>query len=470
MIPEDWVRNLQRDADGNAPLIPDLLVQPYNDYGLGQRVVLVHGDRLRYWYEAKTGVVFVGTHWVVDRAGLTRALVQDCMVETSRQLLASGDKAAIGFANKCLNSARISNALLEAAPHLTITIDEMDQHAHLFNTRNCTVDLRTGTRQPHRRLDFITKLCPHEYHRDAQCPRFFQFVDQMLPGLRDYLQKLVGYTFTGEVREKKAFFHYGADGNNGKTTLFDVVRKVLGPDYTAVLPIEALMTKGENQNSNILAAMADLRGARLATTSETDEGQRLSEAHLKRLCQGMAAPIQAARKFEHPISFPESHKLWAECNHRPEVRGTDKATWGRMHLIPYDVTIPDDQIDRDLPNQLMEEAEGILAWAIEGAQKWYDEGLGTPAAVSAAGAQWRTDSDQVGQFINECCVTLPNAQARADQIYRAYRRWAEDSGEQRILSNVKFAYALASRGFTKDRQAAGIVYLGIGLRASQNSP
>jgi putative DNA primase/helicase len=301
-------------------------------------------------------------------------------------------------------------------------------------------------------------------------PAFFlAFVDQMLPGLRFYIQKLIGYTFTGWVHEKKAFFCYGPIGNNGKTTLFQVLREILGKDYCAMLPIEVLMVQGQ-QSNNTLAAMADLRGARFAWTSETDEGQRLSESQLKRLTQGMGAPIQAARKFEHPITFPETHKLWAECNHRPDVRGTDNATWERIHLIPFDVTLTADEIDRELPAKLAQESEGILAWGVAGAVKWFQEGLSTPDAVSAAGGEWREDSDQIGRFIADCCVVGDFAQARGARLYQSYHKWAEDSGERRIASNNEFASAIAKRGFTKDRDSAGVFYRGIGLRTSQSAP
>ena len=98
-------------------------------------------------------------------------------------------------------------------------------------------------------------------------------------------------------------------------------------------------------------------------TSETEEGQRLGEGKLKRITQGMGR-IKATRKYENPVEFPESHKLWIDANHLPVVRGTDNAIWNRLHPVPFNVVIPKSEQDRELPQKLLREAEGILAWAI----------------------------------------------------------------------------------------------------------
>jgi putative DNA primase/helicase len=184
---------------------------------------------------------------------------------------------------------------------------------------------------------------------------------------------------------------------------------------------------------------------------------------LKRITQGMGR-IKATRKYENPIEFTETHKLWMDANHKPVVRGTDNAIWNRLHLIPFEVTIPPGEIDRELQLKLMEEAEGILTWAVQGAVRWFREGLGTPTKVAEAGQQWRADSDQLGRFIEEQCLVGEFARAKARQFYQAYRQWAEESGE-RAICEKDFAHRIQERGFNKRRDETGATYLGIGLRA-----
>jgi putative DNA primase/helicase len=99
--------------------------------------------------------------------------------------------------------------------------------------------------------------------------------------------------------------------------------------------------------------------------------------------------IKAIRKWKNPIEFDETHKLWMDANHRPTVRGSDNAIWNRLHLIPFNVTIPKTDQDRGLPEKLKAEAEAILAWAVYGARRWFKDGLGKPEEVAEAVSGWR---------------------------------------------------------------------------------
>jgi putative DNA primase/helicase len=224
------------------------------------------------------------------------------------------------------------------------------------------------------------------------------------------------------------------------------------------------MTRVVDNNSQ--ADLADLRGARFVMTSETEENQRLAEGRLKRITQGLGR-IKAVRKYENPIEFTESHKLWMDCNHKPLVSGNDPAVWNRLHLIPFDVTIPSDEMDRDLPTKLMSEVEGILSWMVQGAVRWYAEGLNRPEVVISAGLEWRKDSDRIGQFITDQCVQREGAETGARALYSHYRKWAEEAGEKPV-TETDFGNTMKERGFKKKHTKRGAVYQGIGLMSPCN--
>jgi|ERR1017187_1303523 putative DNA primase/helicase len=450
----------ERSAGSNADrtAVANLLEQPLNDYGNGQRLIVAHGGCLRYCPAFKTWLVYTGSHWLVDRVDAARRLAQAAMLEFARQAMISGGETASKFAGGCLNSQRITAAMREAQPHLVVNVDQLDCDPYLLNFKNGTVDLRTGEIRSHKPEDLITKLVPHCYHPDAACPRFLKFMRRVLPRLEDYIQKALGYSLTAVTSEKAVFVCHGG-GNNGKTTLLATVREVVGDCYAVLLQIDTLMARAADNNSQ--ADLADLRGARFVVTSETEENQRLAEGRLKRITQGLGR-IKAVRKYENPIEFIETHKLWMDCNHKPLVRGNDQALWNRLHLIPFDVTILAVEIDRELPAKLLAEAEGILAWMVEGSIRWHTEGLGKPAVVESAGAEWRSDMDQFGRFIGECCVVGDFAQAKGRAIYSAYRKWAEEVGEQPV-TETSFGNTLKERGFTKKHTKHGVVYQGIGL-------
>ena len=277
--------------------------------------------------------------------------------------------------------------------------------------------------------------------------------------LIDYQQRAKGYSLTGRTSEKAVFIAHGG-GNNGKSTDLNVIRE-LAAEYSVLLQIDTLMTRQESNNSQ--ADLAELRGARFVMTSETEEGQRLAEAKLKRITQG-TGKIKATRKYENPIQFTETHKLWMDCNHKPRITGIDNAIWNRLHLIPYTVTIPPEEIDRELPEKLLQEAEGILAWIVEGAKRWYAEGLGRPPEIEAAVQGYREEMDQIGRFIEDRCITGDFVQAQGEFLYTAYKNWAEGCGERHVLSLCDFGPKIESRGFQKDHKNFGNIYRGIGLR------
>ena len=315
------------------------------------------------------------------------------IIEFLEQAVTARNVAAEEFARASLNTKRITNMLREAQPDLAITPAQLDQHPDLLVFLNGTVNLKTGELQPHRKADLITKLVRFEYHPAATCPIFVATLARLMGAepncaeadharadqLVSAMQTCFGYSITGHTREKVVFILFGA-GNNGKTTILSLFLKLL-EELSALLQIETLMVRQENNNSQ--ADLADLRGARFVMTSETEEGQRLAEGKLKRITQGMGK-IKTTRKYENPVEFPETHKLWMDANHKPVIRGTDAAIWNRIVPIPFTVTLPQHEIDRELQRKLLGEAEGVLAWAVAGAVRWYRDGLVRPHEMQEA--------------------------------------------------------------------------------------
>ncbi len=460
-------------VSGPAPAAIDLVRLPFNDYGNGQRIIAMHGTDLRHCHATRKWLVWDSRRWCSDESDLARRKTHETMLEFARQALAAGNEAAAKFAGSCLNNQRVSSALKEAIPYLAVTPSELDTHPHLLNFRNGTVNLRTGDLSPHSRGHCITRVLECDFVSTAQCPMFLRFLDRVMGGgpeagqgdveratrLVDQWQKVLGYALTGDVSEKLVFILVGA-GNNGKTTLLATFLKLLGP-YSTLLQIDTLMTRQESNNTQ--TDLADLRGARFAMTSETEQGQRLAEGKLKRITQGMGR-IKAVRKYENPIEFAETHKLFIDANHKPVVRGTDNAIWNRLYPIPFNVTIPADEIDRELPGKLLAESEGILAWAVAGAVRWYREGLGRPPEVAEANREWRDQSDHLGRFVEERCVCGDAYSVKAGALYSDYKTWCASSGE-RELTAVAFGMRLEEQGIRKGpRNSAGYRYLGVAVR------
>jgi P4 family phage/plasmid primase-like protien len=445
-----------------------------NDTGNAGRLILKFSDRLRYCPAMRKWLCWDERRWAVDDKGTARRLAKQAMLDYLAEATEAEDKDHMAFAYHSLDARRIANLLTMAECELVITPGELDTHPFLINFLNGAVDLRTGELMPHNPAHFMTKLVHHDYNPQAGCPLFLSVIARMMGNHPDasepeldraermvnYLQRALGYSLTGTTEEKAVFVPFGK-GNNGKTTLLSTFLLLL-EEYSVLLQVDTLMARQESNNTQ--ADLADLRGARFVMTSETEEGQRLSQGKLKRITQGMGK-IKATRKYENPIEFPETHKLWMDTNAKPMIRAADdQATFNRLHPIPFTVTIPPEEIDKSLPRKLLAEAEGILAWAVEGAKLWWRQGLGKPPEVVAANDDWRAENDQLGRFIEECCVVADSFSGKARQLYECYRAWAEGAGENAI-SETLFGRRLKDRGFAKEHRRYGTVYAGIALRA-----
>jgi putative DNA primase/helicase len=458
---------------------PGLLYFSLNDHGNAQRVAAIYGPSMRYCHAFKKWLLWDGRRWRVDETEQARRWARLVMVKFLAQAVSSGnpddyksEASRLGnFASSSINARGITDMLttLRSDPEIVIEPGELDTHPHLLNCLNGTVDLRTGAIGPHDPEHYITKLVHHGYRPEAKCERWLRFISEVMNGkqeLVNYLQTALGYSLTGSTIEKAVFVLFG-DGNNGKTTLLSTIRTLI-PEYATLVQVDSLMTRSEESN-NVKADLADLRGARYAMTSESEQGQSLSPAKLKRITQGMGI-IKSVRKYENPIEFPETHKLWLDTNRKPKIPDADDgAIFNRLHPIPFTAIVPREKIDRDLPGKLLREAEGILAWAVAGAKLWHEHGLNKPPVIESATEEWREESDWVASFIDDRCVIGDGISAGASELFQAYRGWASDSGKKPCSREV-FSEKMNGKGIDKKHMQAGTRYLGIRLADTQSKP
>jgi putative DNA primase/helicase len=278
-----------------------------------------------------------------------------------------------------------------------------------------------------------------------------------------FVQRAVGYSLTGNTREQVIFIAHGT-GRNGKSTFTTTLLSLLG-EYGQQTPTETLMVKRGDSIPNDLAR---LKGTRLVAAMESDEGRRLSEALIKQLSGGDRIPARFMRA--EWFEFQPTFKIWLATNHKPVIRGTDLAIWRRIRLVPFTVTISEQEEDKQLGEKLQAEFPGILRWAVEGCLAWQQHGLGMPEAVKNATAGYREEMDVLGAWVAECCVIEPNAKAGAKELYASYTAWCEAGGE-RALSQRAFGLQLGERGFERYRGTGKKhMWRGIGLKSDPYDP
>jgi len=208
--------------------------------------------------------------------------------------------------------------------------------------------------------------------------------------------------------------------------------------------------------------LADLFGARFVASVEVEDGRRMAESLVKQLTGGER--VRARYMHRDFFEFEPTHKVALVANHRPEVRGTDHAIWRRIKLVPFDVTIPDEERDERLPEKLRDELPGILAWMVEGCLLWQREGLGEPEEVRAATAGYQADMDVLAGFLEERCAVRPEARVGASPLWKEWKEWCEENGEK-PGTQTKFGMRLKERGFEK-KKSGTVTWFGVGLRSN----
>ena len=435
------------------------------DFGNAERFEAMHGHMVRFVYDWGCWLVWTGAHWQTDRKGHIQELAKDtvrAMYEETAECDNKEDREELAkHALRCETAYRLKSTLklARSVGRIPISPEELDMDVWLLNCANGTVDLRTGELRPHRRKDMITKLCPTEYDPAAEAPRFMAFLGEIFDGnsaLIEFIQRAVGYSLTGVIREHCLFILHGS-GANGKTTLVEAIAAAIGDDYAQRAPVELLLKK---RSGSVPTDVARLRGSRFVSAQEVDQGCMLAESLVKTLTGG--DKLAARFLYRDYFEFAPTHKIFLCTNHKPEIKGTDHAIWRRVRMVPFNVLIPPQKQDLELPDKLKLETPGILAWAVKGCLSWQKIGLREPTEVLRATEEYRQEQDTMAKFLDDCCVRDKMSTARAGELYEAYQRWCVANGVE-TPSAVRFSYSLADRGFAKDGDREGRFYKGLGL-------
>ena len=436
-------------------IVPSVAVGSDDD--LAQMFADANKRRLRYVDEWGTWHLYDGHRWVK----LPMPKVWNEICDLSRKYAANWlGKGGEGARRDMLSRKKIAaaEALARGRSGIIIGADVWDADPWLLNTPNGVVDLRTGILGPNAPEAYCTKMTAVPPGGD--CPRWRQFLAEITGGDRDlqaYLQRLVGYCLIGQVVEHVLVFLYGT-GGNGKGVFLGTIRDVLA-DYAKAAPADMFT---ETRNDRHPTELAMLRGARLVTAQETDEGRAWDEAKIKALTGGdqVVARFMRGDFFE----FTPQLTLIIAGNHKPRLRNVTEAIRRRIHMVPFTVRI--DKPDDGLRDKLRAEWPGILQWAIEGCLAWGRDRLSPPEAVRVETDEYLVSQDPLGGWIPDCCIVGSTAKAAHAELYASYANYAEREGETAV-GPKQFTGLLESKGFRRGKVANNRGFYGIGLRAGR---
>jgi putative DNA primase/helicase len=444
---------------------PSLANFQNSDAGNAERLHAIHGENLRHVTESGQWIIWNGRRWAPDANGEVIRRFIGVMRDAARQAVDhTSHDAAQGltkFALKSCDRTRIEAgvSLAKSIGGVSVSVNDLDADPMLIGTPDGCIDLRQGGPVTPRREHLITKSIGASFDPLAGCPTWERFIATVTGGdteLADYLQAALGYTLTGKVTEECLFFLFG-HGQNGKGVFTETAKRLLC-DYGQTAP-ESLFTKDRNPAAT--NDVARLAGCRMAIASELDEGAAFAESRIKALTGGDT--ITARLLYHEFFDFAPSHKFWISGNHKPTVKGTDHGIWRRLRLVPFTVTISEDQKDPHLKEKLADELPGILNWAIAGCLRWQRERLRVPQCVKAATESYRAEEDIIGQFLDECTEKRPEARAGRTELYRAYQDWAEEGGVNRPLTAKRFNRQIEERLFHWVKSAGIPTWQGIAI-------
>lgn len=414
------------------------------EVGLAATFTNQYRNRLRYDHHEGAWYIWSGSHWRRDDKQLALAWALELCSQASKFARTEGRERSLRktqFAEAVLRAARVM-------PMLAVTSDDWNRDPWLLATPSGTVDLRTGESreaQPQDTISQVTSVAPAS---DSECPIWRRFLAEVTQGDESYarfLQQYAGYCLTGVTREHVLAFAYGP-GGNGKSVFISTLTAIMG-DYAQMAPMDTFVTSFGDRHPTELAR---LRGARLVTASETEEGRKWAEARIKSLTGGdkIAARFMRQDFFE----FTPMFKLLFIGNHRPILANPDDAMRRRFRLLPFE--FKPNHPDRELEAKLQEEHPEILRWMIEGAMDWQQNSLSVPDLVAAATDEYFTNQNLFGQWMDEECQVDKNNRnllSSTAELVESYNKFAVTAGEP-LRSARSLSEDLQKLGFEKEKR------------------
>lgn len=406
-------KELQSASTANSALVEN------SEDSLALQFATQHEERFRY-SPGMEWLYFDGTRWIPD-SRLRRYTYSRLLCRTIGAGLAPKQATKLTAANTI--SAVIS--LARSDQRLVVDADQWDSDPRIINTPLGIVNLLTGDVHQTVYTDLVTRVTEVP-PIPGDAPSWERFLDSVFLGDKaviEFIQVMLGYCLTGSTREHKLFFFYGK-GANGKSTLLDLVEWLLG-DYSLKLPASVLM---QSKHSTHPTELAQLQGRRLATSSEIEDGQYWAESRIKELTGDEMLSARFMR--QDFFQFRQTQKHIICGNYRPRLKGGDMAMQRRMVLIPFAACFEGEKQDKQLPDKLKDEGPQILAWIIEGAVRWAQEGLVIPQSIQAASAEYMLAMDDLAEWAEDCCDFHPDFKESNKHLFASFSAWKLERAEK----------------------------------------
>lgn len=446
----------------------------FTDSGVADRMQARHGEDWRFVASRqKFGWLrWNGKIWDVDKRGqvtnLIDQLVQEAYDDTRNTEDEKERKAQQAAIKPMLSNSKQlgATAVFARRPQVAVDSDELDAVKNKVTCDNGVLDLSSMTFGPHDRGLLATKKLGVAYDPAAKAPKWEKFLSEVLPdaGMRDYLQRAIGYTLLGEPVRKAIFMLHGPS-HTGKSQVVNALSAIFGTFSEGAKEQTFRVNDAANGPT---PGLHKLRGARLVTASESTEGVKLDEALIKQLTGGDA--INSRPLYGDEETWTPEFSIWLATNHLPKFNSDDNAIWRRVKPIHFGVVFGQEGRDEvmDIGRRLVaEEGPGILNWILDGVANYRERGLTEPATLTEGVTAYQNESDPVARFIQEAAaqdsiVLDAEEKIEARQLYTAFASWCADEGIRYPLAAARFGRRMSTLGYTPTRTSTARFWKGIG--------
>lgn len=334
------------------------------------------------------------------------------------------------------------------------------KNAVYINLKNGTFEVTTkGTRlRQFNRADFLTYQLPFEYIPQAKAPLFTAYLNKVLPDLerQRVLAEYLGYVFMRHgngIKLEAALVLYGS-GANGKSVFFEIVNALLGKDNTSSFSLQELTDSTGYYRAKIGNKLVNY-ASEISSKLETDM--------FKKMVSGETMP--ARLPYGEPMELTQYAKFIFNCNELPKEVEHTNAYFRRWLIIPFDVTIPENEQDKELHTRIIEqELSGVFNWVLEGLNRVLEQRrFSNCEAAKQAVEQYKTQSDSVKQFIEEQGYQAsPTSYKLIKELYADYRNFCIDDGF-RPVNKTNFIKRVQGFGISVEKKNVGnVAYLSKG--------
>lgn len=442
-----------RDDKGNGKLFADVCKDSRWNITAGEW----------FYYDGKV--------WAEDTGGMYASRKAKQLADALLQYASSIDdfeqKQAYARHVIKLGSLNARKRMLEdAKEHRFVSSDMFDRDDYIFNCQNGVLDLHEYPFKfkPHSMEQMLSKIANVNYDPTAAGERWNRFLDEVMQGNAekiDYLQRICGYSLTGDTREESCYLMLGQTTRNGKSTFTETAAYMMG-DYALSMRPETLAQRKDNDSRRASSDIARLNGCRLVIASEPPKRMLFDVALLKTLLG--RDKITARFLHQNEFQFIPRFKLFINTNSLPTVSDTTLFSSGRINVITFDRHFTPEEQDKDLKNKLKDphEVSGILNWCLEGLRKYMKSGADAPGSVVAATEDYRISSDKIGQFFSECMVKSADHNTAAGDVYSKYATWCDENGygienKGNFFSDLKARNMFSATGTVNGRTLRNVV-------------